>query len=101
MRDLADIELDVNIAVSPFVYLDDSFRQTTRLSIAIPEFFIQDFEQAGSAMREHRLVQSLSLNNSGTLSTKDSLESDINNLDYALTRTMTPNKEDSLLLHAS
>jgi TolB-like protein len=91
-QDLADIELDGNIAVSPFVYLDDSFRQTTRLGIELAEFFIHDLEQAGLAMREHRLSESLNLNNSGALSTKDFLESDIDDLDYVLIGTMTPNK---------
>lgn len=91
-EDLASLELDGQIAVSPFVYLDDSFRQTTRLGIELAEFFIHDLEQAGLPMREHRLSKSLNLYSSEAYNTKDFLESDIDDLDYVLIGTMTPNK---------
>lgn len=91
-QDMSGVELDGQITASPFVYLDDNSRQTTRLGVELAEFFIHDLEQAGLAVREHRLSESLNLyRNEEFTSTKDFLETDIEDLDYVLIGTMTPN----------
>ena len=64
-QDLANITIKDKIVVASFVHLDASLRSTSSLGNQLAEFFIQDLQEIGLPVSEHRLADALTMSEAG------------------------------------
>lgn len=92
-KDVLNHDVDQPIAVASFVNLDDSLQNTDTLGIQLAESFINDLQQIGLPVMDHKLTGQLNVNDRGDfVFSRDS--SQLNNelkIGYVLTGTMKKN----------
>jgi TolB-like protein len=92
-RDVRGMQVDEPIVVASFVHLDESLRNTNTLGIQLAESFINELQQIGLPVSDHKLMGVLDINNKGDFAFSrniDELYNDIN-IGYVLTGTMLKN----------
>jgi TolB-like protein len=92
-NDVSDIEVDTPIVVASFVHLDSSLQNTNTLGIQLAEFFINDLQQIGLPVADHKLMGTLDVNAKGDFAFSRDMEQFYNYVDigYVLTGTMIKN----------
>lgn len=92
-QDLAGKELKGRIIVASFVYLDSTLRSTNQLGNQLAEFFIQDLQEIGLPVSEHRLADVLMMNAAGDFALSRDIEEILLARDaaYVLVGTMVEN----------
>lgn len=89
-RDVQGIQVDAPIVVASFVHLDSSLQTTNTLGIQLAEFFINDMQQIGLPVADHKLTGALDVNAKGDFAFSRDMEQFYNYVDigYVLTGTM-------------
>lgn len=64
-HDLNDIVIDGPIVVASFVYLDSSLQTSGQLGNQLAEYFINDLQQIGLPVSDHKLTGTLNVNSKG------------------------------------
>jgi len=92
-RDVRGMQVEEPIVVASFVHLDESLRNTNTLGIQLAESFINELQQIGLPVSDHKLMGVLDINNKGDFAFSrniDELYNDLN-IGYVLTGTMLKN----------
>ena len=92
-RDVLGIQVDAPIVVASFVDLDSSLQNTNTLGIQLAEFFINDLQQIGLPVADHKLMGTLDVNAKGDFAFSRDMDQFYNYVDigYVLTGTMIKN----------
>lgn len=98
-QDLIGKELKGKIIVASFVYLDSTLRSSNRLGNQLAEFFIQDLQEIGLPVSEHRLADVLTVNAAGDFALTRDQEEIILARDaaYVLVGTMVENNRGLII----
>lgn len=92
-RDVQHLQVEEAIIVASFVNLDSSLQTTSPLGIQLAESFINDLQQIGLPVADHKLMGVLDVNERGDFALSRNMEqlfTDIN-IGYVLTGTMQRN----------
>jgi TolB-like protein len=92
-RDVQGMQIDQSIVVASFVHLDSSLQNTNALGIQLAESFINDLQQIGLPVADHKLMGVLDVNGKGDFAFSRNMEQFFNdvNIGYVLTGTMVKN----------
>ena len=92
-RDVHGMQVDQPIVVASFVFLDSSLQNTDTLGIQIAESFINDLQQIGLPVSDHKLMGVLNINEKGDFAFSRNPAQYFNqaNMGYVLTGTMQKN----------
>jgi TolB-like protein len=92
-NDVRGIQVDELIVVASFVHLDSSLQNTNTLGIQLAEFFINDLQQIGLPVADHKLMGTLDVNGKGDFAFSRDMEQFYSYVDigYVLTGTMIKN----------
>jgi TolB-like protein len=92
-RDVHGMQVDQPIVVASFVFLDSTLQTTDTLGIQIAESFINDLQQIGLPVSDHKLMGVLDINEKGDFAFSRNPEQYYNqaNMGYVLTGTMQKN----------
>jgi TolB-like protein len=92
-RDVRGMQVDQPIVVASFVHLDSSLQNTDSLGIQLAESFINDLQQIGLPVADHKLMGVLDVNDKGDFAFSRDMEQFYNNVNigYVLTGTMLRN----------
>jgi TolB-like protein len=92
-RDVQGLQVDQAIVVASFVNLDSSLQNTNALGIQLAESFINELQQIGLPVSDHKLMGALDVNGKGDFAfSRDmgKLNADVN-IGYVLSGTMLQN----------
>lgn len=92
-RDVRGMQVDELIVVASFVHLDSSLQNTDSLGIQLAESFINDLQQIGLPVADHKLMGVLDVNDKGDFAFSRDMGQFYNNVNigYVLTGTMLRN----------
>jgi TolB-like protein len=92
-KDVQGMHVDAPIVVASFVHLDSSLQTTNTLGIQLAEFFINDLQQIGLPVADHKLMGTLDVNAKGDFAFSRDMEQFYSYVDigYVLTGTMIKN----------
>ena len=92
-RDVRGMQVDELIVVASFVHLDSSLQNTDTLGIQLAESFINDLQQIGLPVADHKLMGVLDVNNKGDFAFSRDMGQFYSEVDigYVLTGTMIRN----------
>lgn len=92
-NDLRDMQVDQPIVVASFVHLNSSLQTTDTLGNQLAEYFINDLQQIGMPVADHKLMGVLDINNKGDFAFSRDMEQFYNEvkIGYVLTGTMLKN----------
>jgi TolB-like protein len=98
-RDVYSLQIDEAIAVASFVHLDTSLRNTNALGIQLAESFINELQQIGLPVIDHKLMGVLDINDKGDFAFSRNMSDLYNeiNIGYVLTGTMLRNSRGILV----
>lgn len=92
-RDTDNLDIEEPIVVASFVYFDDNLKSTSALGNQLAEYFINDLQNIGLPVSDHKLSAGLIVNEQGDFSLSRNIEelnADID-IGYVLTGTMIQN----------
>jgi TolB-like protein len=94
-NDLRGIQIDQPVVVASFVHLDSSLQTTDTLGIQLAESFINDLQQIGLSVSDHKLMGVLDVNERGDFAFSRDMGQFYNkvNIGYVLTGTMIKNSK--------
>ncbi len=94
-NDVRGMQVDQPIVVASFVHLDSSLQTTNTLGIQLAESFINDLQQIGLPVADHKLMGVLDINNKGDFAFSRDMGQFYNevNIGYVLTGTMVKNSK--------
>lgn len=92
-RDVRGMQVDQPIVVASFVHLDSSLQNTDSLGIQLAESFINELQQIGLPVADHKLMGVLDVNDKGDFAFSREMGQFYNdvNIGYVLTGTMLRN----------
>lgn len=92
-NDVRGIQVDQPIVVASFVHLDSTLQTTNTLGIQLAESFINDLQQIGLPVADHKLMGVLDINDKGDFAFSRDMGQFYNeiNIGYVLTGTMLKN----------
>jgi TolB-like protein len=92
-NDVQGMHVDAPIVVASFVHLDSSLQNTNTLGIQLAEFFINDLQQIGLPVADHKLMGTLDVTAKGDFAFSRDMEQFYSYVDigYVLTGTMIKN----------
>jgi TolB-like protein len=92
-RDVRGMQVDQPIVVASFVHLDSSLQNTDSLGIQLAESFINELQQIGLPIADHKLMGVLDVNEKGDFVFSRNMGQFYNevNIGYVLTGTMLKN----------
>jgi TolB-like protein len=92
-KDVQGMPVDQPIVVASFVNLDSSLQTTNTLGIQLAESFINDLQQIGMPVSDHKLMGVLNINDKGDFAFSRDMGQLYNNVNigYVLTGTMLKN----------
>jgi len=92
-RDVRGMQVDQPIVVASFVHLDSSLQNTDTLGIQLAESFINELQQIGLPVADHKLMGVLDINDKGDFAFSRDMGKFYNevNIGYVLTGTMLKN----------
>lgn len=92
-KDVQGIQINEPIAVASFVNLDSSLQNTNALGNQLAESFINDLQQIGLPVNDHKLMGVLNINEKGDFAFSRDIGQLYNesNIGYVLTGTMLKN----------
>jgi TolB-like protein len=92
-RDVQGMQVDQLIVVASFVHLDSSLQNTDSLGIQLAESFINELQQIGLPVADHKLMGVLDVNDKGDFAFSRDMGQFYNNVNigYVLTGTMLKN----------
>ncbi|AGH45405.1 FlgO family outer membrane protein [Paraglaciecola psychrophila] len=92
-NDVRGIQVDQPIVVASFVHLDSSLQNTDSLGIQLAESFINELQQTGLPVADHKLMGVLDVNDKGDFAFSRNMVQFYNdvNIGYVLTGTMQRN----------
>jgi TolB-like protein len=92
-NDVRDMQVDEPIIVASFVHLDSTLQTTDTLGIQLAESFINELQQIGLPVSDHKLTGVLEVNDKGDFAFSRNMEQFYNdvNIGYVLTGTMLKN----------
>jgi TolB-like protein len=92
-KDVRGMQVDELIVVASFVHLDSSLQNTDTLGIQLAESFINDLQQIGLPVADHKLMGVLDVNDKGDFAFSRNMGQFYNNVNigYVLTGTMLKN----------
>ena len=92
-QDVQGLQIDQSIVVASFVNLSSSLQSTNSLGIQLAESFINDLQQIGLPVADHKLMGVLDVNSKGDFAFSRNMEQFFNdvNIGYVLTGTMVKN----------
>jgi TolB-like protein len=98
-RDLTNTVIDGPIVVASFVYLDSTLQTTNNLGIQLAESFMNDLQQIGLPVSDHKLTGMLKVNAQGdfVFSRDTSQIWDDMDIGYVLSGTMLKNNRGVLI----
>jgi TolB-like protein len=92
-RDVRGMQVDQSIVVASFVHLDSTLQNTDSLGIQLAESFINELQQIGLPVADHKLMGVLDVNDKGDFAFSRDMGQFYNdvNIGYVLTGTMLKN----------
>jgi TolB-like protein len=92
-RDVRGMQVDQPIVVASFVHLDSTLQNTNSLGIQLAESFINELQQIGLPVADHKLMGVLDVNDKGDFAFSRDMRQFYNdvNIGYVLTGTMLKN----------
>jgi TolB-like protein len=92
-RDVRGMQVEQPIVVASFVHLDSSLQNTDTLGIQLAESFINELQQIGLPVADHKLMGVLDVNDKGDFAFSRNIGQFYNevNIGYVLTGTMLKN----------
>lgn len=92
-KDVQGMQVDESIVVASFVNLDSSLQNTNVLGIQLAESFINELQQIGFPVSDHKLMGALDVNDKGDFAFSRDMSKSNNdvNIGYVLTGTMLKN----------
>ncbi|MEP1449105.1 MAG: FlgO family outer membrane protein [Paraglaciecola sp.] len=98
-QDVRGIEVDQAIVVASFVNLDSSLQNTNTIGIQLAESFINELQQIGLPVSDHKIMGKLDVNGRGDFAFSRDMEQLSNNVNigYVLTGTMLQNSRGILV----
>lgn len=92
-NDVRGMQIDQPIVVTSFVHLDSTLQTTNTLGIQLAEYFINDLQQIGLPVADHKLMGVLDINDKGDFAFSRDMGQFYNevNIGYVLTGTMIKN----------
>ncbi|MFT5814123.1 MAG: TolB-like protein [Psychroserpens sp.] len=92
-RDVRGMQVDQPIVVASFVHLDSSLQNTDTLGIQLAESFINELQQIGLPVADHKLMGVLDVNDKGDFAFSRNMGQFYNevNIGYVLSGTMVKN----------
>jgi TolB-like protein len=92
-NDVRGMQIDQPIVVASFVHLDSTLQSTNPLGLQLAESFINDLQQIGLPVADHKLMGELHVNNKGDFAFSRDMEQLYSQVDigYVLTGTMLKN----------
>lgn len=98
-KDVQGMQVELPIVVASFVNLDSSLQTTNTLGIQLAESFINDLQQIGMPVADHKLMGVLNITDKGDFAFSRDIGQLSNNMDigYVLTGTMQKNNGGMLV----
>lgn len=92
-KDVQGMQVNESIVVASFVSLDSSLQNTNVLGIQLAESFINELQQIGLPVSDHKLMSALDVNDKGDFAFSRDMKKSNDDLDigYVLTGTMLKN----------
>ena len=93
-KDTRTKDIEDSIVVASFVYLDDNLKTTSPLGNQLAEYFINDLQEIGLPVSDHKLTAGLNVTSQGDFSLSRNIE-ELNpelEIGYVLTGTMIKNE---------
>ncbi|TWX67485.1 FlgO family outer membrane protein [Colwellia sp. C1TZA3] len=92
-KDLIGVNIEQPVVVASFVYFDSTLQTSSALGNQLAEFFINDLQEIGLPVSDHKLTGRLDVNSQGDFALSRNID-DINDsidIGYVLTGTMITN----------